>query len=282
MRRAIRLAGLIVAALLVGCPALTAHAGDQGAGEVADADRAFRAAVSGLGGDEERLDVAALLYERALATRPENGALEYDCANAQLLSGDVGRAVLHYRRAARWRPGDERIVTNLAIARTRRRDRIAATSTRSVVETVAFWHRGLPLPTKVPLALAAWMLSLSLFALRVLVLVRVRGVQRSRALRYVAVLSLGVAGAVGASAWLEARELHDPAAAVVVADEVPLRSGDGDTYPSRYEQPVHAGAEVHVRAERGGWSELELTDGKSGWVPSASVERVVQSAPPSK
>jgi len=266
VRRGALLAGLLVASL-----ALFARAGDENASEVADADRAFRAAVSGLGGDEERLDVAVLLYERALATRPENGALEYDCANAHLLSDDVGRAVLHYRRAARWRPGGERIATNLAVARTRRRDRIDTTSSRSIALTVAFWHRGLPLPTKVTLSLAAWMLGLGLLCAWLLRTTRPRG------MRYAALLSLGVAGAVGASAWLEAQELHDPSAAVVIADEVPLRSGDGDTYPSRYEQPVHAGAEVHVLTDRGGWSELELADGKSGWVPSETVERVVQS-----
>ena len=56
-----------------------------------------------------------------------------------------------------------------------------------------------------------------------------------------------------------------------------MRSGDGASYPSRYEQPVHAGSEVHVLAERGGWSEVELADGKSGWVPASAVERVIQS-----
>lgn len=269
MRRALWLT--VLAVLLAPCVRA-----DEGEALVSRADEAFRSAVA-VTDRAARADAfvaAAARYDEATTARPGNGALHYDSANAHLLAGDVGRAVLHYRRAERLRPGDERVTANLAIARTRRRDRVEATATRSVVETVAFWHRGLPLPTKVPLGVALWVLGLVGLALAA---ARGRSARGARALRRIGVL-LAIAGlALGISAWLDVRELDDPAAAVVVVDEVPLRSGDGESYPSRYEQPVHAGAEVHVVTERGGWSEVELLDGTSGWVPTPVIERVVQS-----
>jgi len=142
---------LLAAVVLPG----VALAGDAD-GLVSRAEEAFRAAVAATDSTARReaFAAAAARYEEALLARPANGALEYDCANAHLLAGHVGRAILRYRRAERLLPGDERVATNLAVARARRRDRIEASASQSVLETVAFWHRGLPLPTKVPLAAA--------------------------------------------------------------------------------------------------------------------------------
>lgn len=267
---------LVLLAWLMWAPVL-AHAqdasGDDPVARVAAATEAFREA-AGTTTAEARAEAfrrAAELYRTALAAGHRNGALEYNTANAWLLAGDVGRAVLHYRRALEIRPGDPRVLANLETARSRRRDRFEVTSTRALTDTLLFWHHGLSLRSKIPLALGAWAVGFALLAAGVW-LPRGRG-GRAAALRAGAAL-LVVALAVGGSALVDLRDRAARDAAVVVADEIALRTGDGASYPERYENPIHAGAEVRVVEERAGWVDVELPDGKRGWVPAEAVERV--------
>jgi hypothetical protein len=240
---------------------------------VAAATEAFRTA-SATESKEERTAAyarSAALYRAALDGGPRNGALEYNAGNAWFLSGDVGRAIVHYRRALLLRPGDARVETNLETARAERRDRFEATSSRALTDTLLFWHHGLSLRGKIPFALAAWTLGFLLLAVsRWLPPGRPgrAGARRSGLLLLVVALVLGL------SALLELRERDSRTGAVVVVPRVVLRTGDGMSYPQRYENPIHSGAEVRVVEERAGWVDVELPDGKRGWLPVDALERV--------
>ncbi len=278
MTRALRVfVALLLAALVcVGAARVAAASDTAGTGvvaRVAAASATFREATALVSEDARRAKFleSARLFEAALDGGPRNGALETNAANAFLLGGDVGRAILHYRRALVVRPDDPRATVNLATARGRRRDVIEETPSRALLETFAFWHRALALRTKVALALGAWTFAFLGIA---------AGVAWRRAARIRGTLVRGglallvVALAVGVSGVVELRERAAGDAAVVLAPEVALRTGDGQSYPPRYENPVHAGTEVRVREERAGWIEVELADGKRGWVPRDAVERV--------
>ena len=277
MRRLRRSCAWALALALLLSSAASAWAQDaapvSNASRVAAATEAFRDA-TGTESSEGRVDAfrrAALLYREALAAGPRNGALEYNAGNAWLLSGDVGRAILHYRRALEVRPGDPRVEANLETARGRRRDQFETTFTRALTDTLLFWHRGLSLRSKVPAALTAWVLAFVVLSVGVVLPRRPPG--RAGALRS-GLLLLIVALALGASAVVDLAARGERTAAVIVESDVELRTGDGASYPARYENPIHAGAEVRVLEERAGWVDIELPDGKSGWVPADMLELV--------
>lgn len=72
------------------------------------------------------------------------------------------------------------------------------------------------------------------------------------------------------SAWRE-RTRNEEWPVVVVAQETPLRRGNGDEYPNRIDSLLPAGAEVRRLHERNGWLQVELANGVVGWVPAESV-----------
>jgi hypothetical protein len=273
VRRA--LLAVVLAAVALVCTLSRAHAApSEGVvARVAAASEAFRTAteVEGTEDRESAFRDAARLYEDVLDGGLRNGALHYNAANAWMLSGDVGRAILHYRRALLVRPGDPRALANLETARQRRLDRFEETSAGALTGTLFFWHTGLSLGAKVPLAAGAWALGFGLLAIGVW-LPAGRGGKRGAT--RVGAFALLVAVAVGVSVVIEWREREARDAAVILVEEVALRTGDGASYPERYENPVHNGAEVRVVEERGGWMDIELPDGKRGWVPAGSLERV--------
>ena len=54
----------------------------------------------------------------------KNGKLYYNIGNAYLLKGDIGKAIVNYRRGLELLPGDYQIEKNLEYARTQRADEI--------------------------------------------------------------------------------------------------------------------------------------------------------------
>lgn len=229
---------------------------------------ASAAAREGVEARQDAFEQAARAFDAVAAAGHVNGALEYNTGNAWFLAGDVGRAILHYRRALRLRPGDPEIEANLDTARGRRVDRIETASGDAVLDTVFFWHRRMSLPAKRTTGLAVYALGFALLAL----------VAWRRSLPRVAlaagIVALAAATALLVSAAVESTDLAARQDAVVLADEMPLRKGDGFAYPPRYENPLHAGAEVRILEERGGWVRVALPNGSEGWLPVSAVERV--------
>ena len=55
-------------------------------------------------------------------------------------------------------------------------------------------------------------------------------------------------------------------AGVIVAEEVVVRKGNGESYTPQLPQPLHAGTEFIVLEERGSWLAIQLDNGISGWI----------------
>lgn len=210
--------------------------------------------------------LAAEQFQAIAADGHRNADLEFNTGNAYLLAGDHGRAILHLRRALRLDPGRAEFEANLAAARAARRDEIAVATSTSVASTLFFWHHEVPLDGRIGGATLAWCLAFGLLTARLLT-GRPRG-------RGAAIVLLVGASALGGSAAVELLTQGRTTEAVVVADRVEVRAGDGMSYEPRYENPLHSGAEVEVTEERGGWVRIELGDGKSGWLPAAAIERI--------
>src|SRR3990172_5093011 len=69
-----------------------------------------------------------------------NGHLEFNIGNCHLQAGDVGRAILHYRRALRLIPRDPLLADNLGVARSRCLTPIEPTRRSEFFKSVFFWH----------------------------------------------------------------------------------------------------------------------------------------------
>jgi uncharacterized protein YgiM (DUF1202 family) len=61
---------------------------------------------------------------------------------------------------------------------------------------------------------------------------------------------------------------------VVTAKETIVRKGDGTAYQPSFIDPIHEGAEFRMREARAGWYWIELTDGRTGWIPASAAEMV--------
>ncbi|MHC4886691.1 MAG: SH3 domain-containing protein [Planctomycetota bacterium] len=208
---------------------------------------------------------AALRFERLRAEGElESGKLYYNLGNTYFLLGDLGRAILNYRRAERLLGDEVKLAQNLAYARSRRADRFERPARTVVLGILLFWHYDLSLAHRSLLFAGLWGVLWVLAAVR---LYRSKAVPRALLLA-VAALVLLLLGSMGVQ-WHAERNQRE---GVITAPEVVGRKGDGETYTPAFTSPLHAGTEFVLLESRAGWARIELPDTRRCWIPETAFE----------
>lgn len=223
---------------------------------------------------------ATALYREALAgfqsvadAGHRNGHLYYNIANAHFRLGELGKAILNYRRAENLIPGDTDVRRNLSFARSLCEVRIDPKPTTALLRTILFWHYESSPGARTAVALTAygafWML------LFVLLLTRRRNAATAALAVALGVvwLACGISVAVETSPNMTERE------GVVIAHEATLRKGNGEAYEPQLDRPLTEGIEFRILETRQGgagnvWHHIELADGKDGWVKDDQIEPI--------
>ena len=200
-----------------------------------------------------------------------------NAANSYHFAGDVGDAVLFYRRALAVDPGNRRARQALDHIRgTLPIRKEAGGATASIVRSLFFWHEGMGFGARWTAFLGVYiggfvLLAVSLWRKRPFRLVGI-----ILLLAGLALLGSLVADGLGGS-------LRDDGVVIV---EVEGREGDGSMYSRSHSRPFPPGTEVDILAERpasaGGGSKAEpwllvrLLDGSESFVPAGTVARVIE------
>jgi len=203
---------------------------------------------------------AAAAYDHLRRRGFHSAALFANQGNAYFLAGDLPQALLAYRRGQRLAPGDRSLRTNLTLARAQVDHPLSRTGD---------W---LPwLPRVSPRWL--WTGLIGLYGLTCLSLARWWMLRRGWLLKAGSTAALGVLVLAGAVSLAEVDRRQDLAHPVVVIakDQIKLRRGNGYRYPPADETPLNRGVEARWLLSRGGWLQIELADGKVGWIPGADA-----------
>ncbi|MEN8141444.1 MAG: hypothetical protein ABFR97_09505 [Thermodesulfobacteriota bacterium] len=201
-------------------------------------------------------------YERLYAEygQPQ---LAYNIGNTYVHLGELGRAIVNYRRAAARLPGDDNVRHNLAHARSLRQGQHGENGAASAL----FWSpwrnwlasSDLALRLLAGTYLAFWLVLAAWFRWR-------RGFWARLT------MGLGLLTLVMASALAWQRLRPEPAAGVVVVAELVARQGDGRTYEPSFAEPLADGTEFILLARRDRWLQVELLGGESCWLPARGCE----------
>jgi tetratricopeptide (TPR) repeat protein len=246
---------------------------------------AYGAAVEGEGmgaADPERLfregneayaakdfETAVEKFSQIVEAGIRDGAVEFNLANAWFRSGNLGRAILHYERAARLLPRNSDVRQNLRIARKQTEDLAVEEQTNAVgrfFRDIAF-----------SLTPNEWvsLLSLFLFSLGGVLVIRtfVRGETARRRLRHAAVILAAAflcsAASVGAH-WYRLRQPD----AVVLDPEVELYAEPSPQPGDKHLFLLHEGTVVRVLREEGGWVLVRYGPGMRGFCPRDALAEI--------
>lgn len=255
----------LLAAIVTAIGGATAH-GELTAGQrqqiLTEAGEAYDQGVSFLRRDPVQaaraLETAVQRYRQLVDDGVVNGRLHYNLANAYLQSGEIGRAILHYRAAEKLIPGDPRLRRNLQYARTLRRSRIAPTGERALGRALLGWHFNTSATTRFRVFLGAYLAFWILLGGQLIV--------PHAAWRWLAGVTAALWIVFGASVAAQHIAEGGRRDGVVLVDEVIVRKGNSEGFEPQFEEALHQGVEFHVLEDRLGWLFIELPDGKTGWI----------------
>jgi tetratricopeptide (TPR) repeat protein len=210
---------------------------------------------------EGKFAEAADTYERILQSGAVSPALYFNYGNAEFKSGNLGRAIAAYHRAAQLAPRDAEVQANLDFARNQvqgpmlRESHWSRIAGRLGVLTLNEWTE---------LAVVTfWLMFILLVARQIRPSFKTVLGGLTRLAVVVAILScacLGVNAAIHFSKQI----------AVVVAQNATARSGPFDEAQNAF--TVHDGAELAVVDQKNGWLEVTDGSGRIGWLPQKQVE----------
>jgi len=204
---------------------------------------------------------AVAQYQKALDCGFQPGGLFYNLGNAYYRSGQVGRAIACYRRAQRLLPRDSDVVENLETARAQTVDHLAVQEVPGAVRAFLCIYYYLS-PDECLWALNFFLLAF-FAALSVWYFAPAAGLKRLAIVLGLCVAALGAAGGVHLYVG------HAGAEAVVLADNVPGRSGPAESATQLF--VLNSGTEVAVAGREGAWVKVAVAD-KKGWVPASLLE----------
>lgn len=201
---------------------------------------------------------AAKAYESILNSGVVSQNLLFNDGNAEFKSGNLGRAVAAYRRAALLAPRDTDVRANLDFAR----NQVQGSTWRQT-----WWEgclAGLSLNEWAALAAITFWLAFLLFAA-----IQLRPAWKN----FLRAPARGLAAAAFffCACLAAASTIHfsDSIAVVVLPDAV-TRSGPFDDAQNAF--AVHDGAELAVLDQRNGWVQVGDSSGRTGWMKNNQVE----------
>lgn len=207
---------------------------------------------------EGKFPQAAKAYATILNSGAVSPNLLFNAGNAEFKSGNLGRAIASYRRAALLAPRDVDVRANLNFARNQvQGGSLAENHWESVLGT-------LTLNEWTALAVIAFWLAFGLFVamqLRPDWKNTLRGFARVSAVATVLLCAcLGAASSIHFSKQV----------AVVLSPDAVTRSGPFSDAQNAF--AVHDGAELSVLDQRNGWVQVADNSGRSGWIQDGQVE----------
>jgi tetratricopeptide (TPR) repeat protein len=244
---------LVILLLLLSACAVQTVSGEQ----MATANRLYEAG---------QFAEAAAAYQSLADSGVRDGDLYYNLGNAYFKAGDVGRAIVNYRRAQQLLPRDADIAANLQLARAQTVDRLKGEDEGAVIGLLRrLLISSTTLNEMAGITLGLWSV-VCLLGIALLLLPRYRralgwSIAVAAALLVVGMLSIG----------LRLVEERQPSA-VMTTQEIPVRSGPGTDYLNEF--TLHAGAEVQVIESRAAWMRIVLPGNLQGWVPADTLELV--------
>ena len=194
----------------------------------------------------------------------KNVPLFYNLGNSYLKNGDLGHAVLWYKRALRLNPHDPDLIFNYNYALTCLADMAPGQQDSVFLRVILFWNFLLSS------AVIQWT---AIFLNGIFwIIITWQEISGSKALDFLrhTVLILAVVAAL--AAWYNYYEDYYHKEAVILPGEIAVRSGLSDNSTVLF--VLHSGSLIQVDGERGNFLKIRFSNDKIGWIRKDAAELI--------
>ena len=218
---------------------------------------------------QERWEDAVNDYTAIAEASMESAPLWCNLGSAWYKSGNLGKAILCYERALKLDPSYEDAKYNLELLNAMKLDRL-----ESVPELIlATWVKNLGRMLDSDLWAVCFLVFLVLTLAMVLLFILGSSATSRRAGFFTGVVCLLLAVAsLSFSLWQKNEYMKADKAIIMKPVSSVKSSPSGDSAKDLF--VLHEGTKVQVLDNVGGWSNIELSDGRQGWLPSSDIEKI--------
>lgn len=214
-------------------------------------------------------------YQQAIADYEEilkggaNADIYYNLGNAYYRMDNYTRAVINYERALLLSPGDKDIRFNLQMARSKTIDKIAPESEMFFVT----WYNSLVNMTSVDGWAMTSLVSLALAIVLALVYLFAERIWLRKLGFFGGGLLMVVFIVANLFAFQQKSKLENRDGAVVIVSSVSVKTTPSANSSTAF--TLHEGTKVDITdGSMSGWKEIRIADGKTGWIPTKSLEKI--------
>ena len=216
---------------------------------------------------QERWEDAVNDYTAISEASMESAPLWCNLGSAWYKNGNLGKAILCYERALKLDPSYEDARYNLELLNAMKLDRL-----ESVPELIlATWMKNLGRTLDSDSWAVCFLVFLVLTLAMVLLFILGSSATSRRAGFFTGVVCLLLAVAsLSFSLWQKNEYMKADKAIIMKPVSSVKSSPSGDSAKDLF--VLHEGTKVQVLDNVGGWSNIELSDGRQGWLPSSDIE----------
>lgn len=217
---------------------------------------------------EKKYDAAIVKYQQLLTKNGQSPEIEYNLANSFYQQDELGRAILHYYRAAKLAPFDVDINHNLALVESVQADKLSTIkpfflirwlkTARNLLSSDTWAITGLLFVAMFGVCMLGWLF----------------GEQRNQKRKsFFFGLAFLAASTLPFWAATELFQLENHSGfGIILPAEVAIRSAPDPE--SEIVVSIHEGLKIELLDTIGDWLKIELPNGEQGWIPIGAAEEV--------
>ncbi|HNV23468.1 MAG TPA: tetratricopeptide repeat protein [Candidatus Omnitrophota bacterium] len=210
---------------------------------------------------EAQYKKAIELYEEILKQGKISGPLYYNLGNAYFKDGQLGRAVVSYQRARQWMPRDSDLKANEQYVEAFIKNNPQGVDRFFVARLSFRYFDAWTLDELAKLNVILYFLALIIFLAGFYL--------KKKELTFFSLI-LGCLFVFHSYAFIERKQSQENAAVIIQSIEAKFEPMESATTHFSLSE----GVKVKILEQEGFWSKIERRDGKKGWVPKSSLEKI--------
>lgn len=212
-----------------------------------------------------KYDKAIEKYETIVNRGFASGPLYYNLGNCYFKLGSLGKTILYYERARRIIPNDPELDFNYKYVMSLLKDKTEPAQINAILRIYFRFLHLLNFSKWIAAVIYLWLL----FAFVSITALFVNNARRFfRYLRLVIIIAF-------AACLINVIYLHvnlSSPEAVILSKDAIARYGPGEGEVEAF--ALHEGTKLRINDLKSDWAQIQLPDGKSGWLPSNSIEKI--------
>ncbi len=205
-------------------------------------------------------------WESITSSGKTSADLEYNLGNAYFRLGNTEKSILHFERSLKMNPNDDDARKNLALANRGIVDQIVQVPTLGVLR----YFNSVRDYFSASSARFMLLLANALLAIAVGAVMYSSGAMRDAARRAAYIAGVLTVTSLLIYGWRSVS--LSQVSAIVMAEKSDIYSSPSDNSTQLFS--LHSGTKVRVGETLSEWTEIQLADGRKGWVPRADIENI--------